>query len=122
MILRSLVLCLFLAPLAQAADGPLRDPTRPPDAASLPGAEGDGSLRLDAVLRPVGGKPAAVINGETVQLGTQVQGKRLVAVRETEVVLRGPQGMEILRLAPAVEKTNRPGGTDRSGGKKTRGG
>lgn len=113
--------CLSLSCLA-TEEGLLRDPTRPPDALPVnAGAGNEVALRLDAVLRPAQGKPAAVINGETVKLGGEINGMRLTAVREAEVVLRGPQGSETLRLAPEVSKTIRQNGPAATGNRKRAG-
>ncbi|MGE5470335.1 MAG: MSHA biogenesis protein MshK [Bacteroidota bacterium] len=108
--------------LSLAADGGLRDPTRPPDAAVAGEASGATALRLDAVLRPVSGRPAAVINGSTLRIGGEIQGKKLVAIHESSVILQGAEGREILSLAPEVEKTMKSTRTDRPGIKKKPGG
>lgn len=45
---------------------------------------------------------AAIINGETVELGGKVGNARLVEVRENSVVLQGPQGRRVMELFPKV--------------------
>ena len=104
------LMVVFLAGTVSAGDGALRDPTRPADVVASDAAHGEAvALRLDAVLRPVTGRPAVIINGETVKLGGEIEGRKLVAVREASVVLQGAAGREILSLAPEVEKTMRSG-------------
>lgn len=97
--------CLFSAG-AQAQASGLADPTRPP-----PGVDGGaplvetGSSLLQSVLIPKKGRPVAVIGGQAVPLGGKYGDSTLVAINEREVVLDGPDGVERLRLTPAVEKT-----------------
>ncbi len=85
------------------------DPTRPP-AAWLNAIPGDSavnveeSLRLQSVLLPLRGKPVAIIGGKTVRLGERYGDDTLIRVRETDVVLRGPEGETRLYLTPDVEK------------------
>lgn len=104
-----LILLSSLSIVAYAADGVLRDPTRPADA-SESSVETETAARvfhLDLVIRPVSGKPSVVINGETFKLGEKVQEMKLISIRESSVVLQGPDGKEILTLVPGVEKTMR---------------
>lgn len=91
-----------------AAQSALPDPTRPP-AAFVSGADEaavESGPRLQSVLMPKAGKPVAVISGQRVTLGGTLGGRRLVALSENEAVLKGPDGIERLRLTPDVEKTN----------------
>lgn len=107
---------MLIAALAMGGAAPvagqsaLPDPMRPPsavDAASatsgpanvLPGTNG-----LQTIILHRKGKPLAVINGETVELGGKLGEARLVKLSETEAVLQGPQGREVLRLTPAAGK------------------
>ncbi|MBU3910070.1 MAG: MSHA biogenesis protein MshK [Gammaproteobacteria bacterium] len=104
---------LFLA-LAGVAHAQLTDPTRPPTAISAadPAAaavfEASG---LQSVILRKHGKPAALINGEVVELGGKVGEAKLIRISEDSIVLRGPQGDETLRLIPAAEKKVGAGGT-----------
>lgn len=98
-------LCLLAAGALRAQS---TDPTRP---ALLEGAAAGGTTELttaeaglQSILRPHGGKPAALINGRLVELGGRVGEARLVKIGEDHVVLRGPSGREVLRLTPAVDK------------------
>lgn len=82
------------------------DPTRPalmePAAGSSPIAAPSG---LQSILRRPGKPSAAIINGQYVELGGRVGDARLERINESEVVLRGASGREVLRLTPVVEKT-----------------
>ena len=80
----------------------LPDPTRPPAAAGVAGTEA--AAGLQSIIRRTGGKPAAVINGEYVELGGRVGDARLVKVGEDSVVLEGPAGREEMKLLPGIEK------------------
>ncbi len=109
-----------------AAAESFRDPTRPPEAFAAPLAEGGEAaaptLRLEAVLRGKEGA-VAVIAGERLRVGDAIRGVRVLAIRESEVVLSGEEGQrELLRLTPAVEKKmvparERPAGRGNTGGR-----
>lgn len=95
-----------LPPTAQAQGLP--DPTRPPAALEAPSAVGEAgqgaATGLQTIIRREGRKPAAVINGEYVELGGKAGDAKLVKVGEDSVVLQGPGGKEELKLFPGVEK------------------
>ncbi len=98
--------------LAQAPAA-LADPTRPPAAfAALPAAaSAPGPVSgLQAVIMRPGRKPLAVINGSTVLLGGKLGDATLVHLSESEAVLLGPAGREVLRLTPGVEVAPAKGG------------
>jgi MSHA biogenesis protein MshK len=108
---RALLSCLVAGSTAAAAQ--LADPTRPPlaaePAAAMAGARPSVASGLQSVILRKKGKPAALINGEIVELGGKVGESRLVKVSEDAVVLKGPAGVETLRLMPSAEKrTVRP--------------
>jgi len=85
------------------ADGP--DPTRPADVAeTATGAAAAAPTGLQAVLLRPHGKSVAVINGQTVAVGERVGEGRLVSLGANQAVLVGPNGREVLKLAPAAEK------------------
>ncbi len=94
-----LLSCVFS--LAQAEE--LTDPTRPPVSVSAPVDE-------PAAIKPVGlqsifiskSRRAAIIDGETVELGEKHGAAQLIAVNEGNVVLRGAHGPQVLRLFPDV--------------------
>lgn len=117
--MRAVCLAVFLLPIAApvAASENLPDPTRPPpefggDAAAAGafgaapggGAATAGRQGLQSVVLHKKGRSYALINGETVRLGDMVGDKKLVRISEGEVMLSGPQGQEILKLTPGVEK------------------
>lgn len=82
------------------------DPTRPAlmeQAAGAPPLAAPSGLQ--STLRRQGKYSAAIINGQYVELGGRVGDARLVQINESEVVLRGAAGREVLRLTPVVEKT-----------------
>lgn len=109
---------VFAADVGSASSVP--DPTRPPaeflqlDQANGGAGGGAGpvsnqnlysSSGLQAVvLHGQGGKPVAIINGETVRLGAKVGEAKLVSVTESSAVLQGPNGREVLRMTPQIEK------------------
>lgn len=84
------------------------DPTRPPDAFLTPGGDGVAAPHESGVqtviLRPRGRKSAAVINGQYVEVGGMVGDKRVLKITETEVVLTGENGREVIKVMPAIEK------------------
>lgn len=104
---------MALLALAGAAHAQLADPTRPPAAiggAGEPaGAAAFEASGLQSVILRKTGKPAALINGNVVELGGKVGEARLIRISEDAVVLRGPQGDETLRLMPAAEKKTKVG-------------
>ena len=85
------------------------DPTRP--AGNLVAAEASGGVSAPVesgvqtvILRP-GGKSAAVINGQYVVVGGKFGDKRVLRISESEVVLKGESGREVIKILPSVEKT-----------------
>lgn len=84
------------------------DPTRPPDRWLVNTPEAGDSVssgpRLQSVLLPERGRPVAVISGKTIALGESIDGAKLVGLNERGAVLRGPEGVTYLYLAPDVEK------------------
>jgi len=101
-----LLLALLARPVQAASGNDLPDPTRP---ALTEGAAAAGDAPAAAVLQSVilrpGGKPSAVISGQTVELGGEYGGARVTRIRETEVTLQSEAGKEVLKLTPAVEKS-----------------
>lgn len=86
------------------------DPTRPPSSleAVLAGEavtpNAPISSGLTSILRRAGGKPAAVIDGQLVELGGRVREAQLIRIDEDSVSLRGSDGEEVLMLTPGIEK------------------
>lgn len=91
---------------APAQGGGTPDPTRPPDVDAA--TAGAAAKALQAVLLRPHGRSVAIINGQTVAVGDKVGNARLVSLTATEAVLSGPDGKEILKLAPAAAKTRQP--------------
>jgi len=110
--------------LASPAWAQLADPTRPPVQAAAPAGDAANAVAtpvatgLQSVIlsRDGKGRPAAVINGEVVQLGGKVGEARLVKVAEDHVVLLGAEGRETLRLMPAAEKVIKKVGAGKTAG------
>lgn len=94
---------MLLAASALAEDLP--DPTRPPAAVMAP---------ADAVVveppKPVGlqsvliskGRSAAIIDGQTIELGGKYGDVKLIEVSDTGVVLQGARGKTVMMLFPGV--------------------
>ncbi len=105
-----LLLSAFQAVSAFAED--LSDPTRPPAMIAVPEAvTGQGAdagqtsgLRSIIISRT---RRAAIIDGETVELGKKHGDARLIEVNEGSVVLRGAQGRQVLTLFPDVKMTKK---------------
>lgn len=83
----------------------LTDPTRPPASIAAPAAEAVvPAAGLQSVI--IGkSRRAAIINGQTVELGGRVDGAKLAEVYATHVVLRGSGGRQVLRLFGDVSVT-----------------
>lgn len=87
-----------------------QDPTRPPavlvetSAPETEETEAPPPLGLQTVLLRKNAKPLAIINGQSVELGGLLGELRLIRLTETEAVLQGPNGQEILRLMPDAER------------------
>lgn len=85
------------------------DPTRPPPGiAKTEAADATNDVQTSAglqqIIRRAGMKPAAVINGQRVELGGRVGDARLTEVGEDFAVLRGLSGQETLYLTPGIRK------------------
>lgn len=95
------LLCsMFFSASAQA----LTDPTKPPaelSASLAPGGQGGGS-GLQTIIISLA-RRAAIIDGQTVELGAYHGDAKLVEVSESGVVLQGSQGRQVLALFPGVE-------------------
>lgn len=99
------VLCsvpaLALGMTAPAGGQALTDPMRPADLSSVVEAGGFAPSRLQSVLISSNRK-LAVIDGRTVALGGTIDGATLVAIRESEVVLKKGDERETLKFNPGV--------------------
>lgn len=91
---------------ANAQDGALRDPTRPPAVLSAPAAmpgraaSSAPQQQLQSVLISLraGGRRVAVIDGKTLREGDRVDGALVESIRPTEVVLRRGNQRQVLKL------------------------
>lgn len=100
----ALTILASLAATSVSAQG-MPDPTRPPaiiDAA--PAAASQTRNGVQSIVRRRGANPAAVINGQLVELGGRIGGARLVEIGEDSVVLQGEFGRETLQLTPGIAK------------------
>ncbi|CAG4885201.1 exported protein of unknown function [Georgfuchsia toluolica] len=106
--LRGIFLGLLLGAMVAPALAQMSDPTRPALNEGAPGTASANAFApaagLQTIIRRKGGEPAAIINGEYVELGGRVGESRLTAIGEASVVLSGPGGKETLALTPGIEK------------------
>ena len=90
------------------SDATLADPMRPPASVSESVSAGAPNVAapngLQTIIVGRGHKPMAVINGLMVGLGDKVGEATLVKLSESEAVLLGPAGREVLQLLPGVAK------------------
>lgn len=95
---RAAAFALACATAVHAA--PFADPTRPPvvadDGNAMASTQGP---RLESVLIAPD-RRIAVISGQQVVVGARVGGSEVLRITESEVVLRGPQGEQTLKLVP----------------------
>lgn len=102
-----LVLAGFMGAIPVLAQVP--DPTRPAAPLMTPEA-GNGAVApiesgvQTVILRHDGRKSAAVINGRYVELGGMVGDRRVLKISESEIVLKGEGGREVIKVTPAIEK------------------
>jgi len=97
------VFCLLMSAFCCAEE--LVDPTRPPAIIAAPVA----AVSVEAA--PAGlqtiiiskTRRAAIIDGETVELGEKHGDARLIEVNEGSVVLKGVQGRQVMTLFPGVK-------------------
>lgn len=107
--------CLMAAALlsAPAIAEELPDPTRPPVSIAAPvAASGVAAASAPAGLQSIiisRTRRAAIIDGETVELGGKHGDAKLIEVREGSVVLHGAQGRQVLTLFPGVKITGKQG-------------
>lgn len=111
-----LPLCLLNVTQAARAQE-LRDPTRPPDIVTLPvgsiGVVPSTGLQLQSV-RISAHRASAIISGQQVRIGDQVGNNRVIAISENDVTLRGPNGVQTLKLFSGISKRSVPSGHRRS--------
>lgn len=102
----TLLMALFSA---AAAAEELPDPTRPPASLAAPVAApaGEAAAKQPAVLQSIiisKNRRAAIIGGETVELGGKYGDAKLIEVNEGNVVLHSAQGRQVMTLFPDVKR------------------
>ena len=66
--------------------------------------DGHAESGVQTVVLRRAGKSAAVINGQYVEVGGKLGDKRVLKIGESEIVLMGEAGREVLKVTPAIEK------------------
>ena len=59
---------------------------------------------VQTVILRHGRKSGAVVNGQYVEVGGKLGEKRVLKISESDVVLMGEAGREVLKATPAIEK------------------
>ncbi len=90
---------------APAGAQALADPTRPPNTAPAGETQdtGPAGSQLQSILISRS-RRLALINGESVSVGSAIGDARVVKITETEVTLQRGDETEVLRLFPGIEK------------------
>jgi MSHA biogenesis protein MshK len=116
LIARVSIFCLLSSVLCPLNAEDLPDPTRPPASIFVPaagiGAGGDreatvnqsSGLHLVIISKT---RRAAIIDGQTVELGEEHGNARLIEVNEGGVVLQRAQSRQVLTLFPGVKITRK---------------
>ena len=111
----------------------LPDPTRPPTSITAPAvapASGVAAIQPTGLQSIIISKTyrAAIIDGETVELGGKYGDAKLIEVNEGSIMLHGAQGRQVMTLFPDVKITGKqeikikpqlPAGEVRSGKQKS---
>ena len=102
----SAVFAVFCAGVASAAVAQtLRDPTRPPVAATniMAGkTRASGWILQSVLISPE--RRYAIINGEVVALGASIAGAELISIAAERVTLRTREGLRVVYLFPDVSR------------------
>ena len=126
----ALHLACCLLPSAFCCAEELPDPTRPPASIAAPVAASSVEAAPAGLQSIIISKTrrAAIIDGETVELGGKHGDAKLIEVNEGSVILRGAQGRQVMTLFPDVKITGKqetkikpqlPAGDVRSGKQKS---
>lgn len=102
------LLLALLLPVCASAES-LPDPTQPPAGIMAPpvaDTEEEQPAGLQSIIISRN-RRAAIIGGETVELGGKYGDARLIEVNEGSVVLKGTQGRQVLTLFPDVKMTSK---------------
>jgi hypothetical protein len=92
----------LLAFAAHAA--PFADPTQPPVVSDTGGAA-SGGTRIESILIAPD-RRVAVISGQQVTIGSRIGSGSVVRITETEVVVRGAEGEQTLKLFPELVRSS----------------
>ena len=97
-----MLLLLSSVPVISLAEA-LVDPTKPPDEIGIRtgGGAADPNVLQSIIISPA--RRAAIINGQTVELGGKAGDVRLIEINEKGVVLQGENGRQVLTLFPDVK-------------------
>lgn len=101
------VLLVGQGPVAGAASEVSIDPTRPPSAST--NASGDdkpGHVRVVQSVLIAPGRTVAVVDGQTVRVGSRIGDARVMRIDETGVMLSQNGKTEILVLFPDARKSD----------------
>jgi MSHA biogenesis protein MshK len=95
--------CACALVIAPALAQQLQDPTRPPSAIGQEaGAIAEGPVLQSVLIAP--DRKVAIISGQSVKLGGQFNGAKLISISETQVVLRNGTELQTLKLFPDIDK------------------
>lgn len=103
------IFCLLSSAFCPLYAEDLPDPTRPPAMILAPNAaSGQGAVenRWSSGLQTIiisESRRAAIIDGQTVELGAKHGDAKLIEVNEGSVMLQGAQGRQVLSLFPDVK-------------------
>lgn len=102
--LRHAAVAVLIFTSATAFAQALRDPTRPPNAVAAPhaAADAEGEVLQSILVSPR--RREAMISGRVVKQGDTVGDAQVIAIRDSEVVLRDGNTQRVLRLYPQVQK------------------
>lgn len=96
----------LLFSLANAEE--MNDPTRPPASIYTPDDSSDANAKKPTGLQSIiisKQRRAAIIDGQTVELGGKYGDSKLIEVNEGNVVLLSARGKQVLTLFPGVRIT-----------------
>lgn len=104
------IACLFFFTLGYAEE--LLDPTRPPVSLAVPvpasGVAATPPTGLQSIIISKT-RRTAIIDGESVELGSNYGDAKLIEVNEGSVILQSKQGRQVLTLFPDVMITGKQG-------------
>ena len=102
---RSIVAAIALLLTGMAGAAPFGDPTQPPALRDAGDASmASGGPRVESILIAPD-RRLAVINGEQVTVGSRVGSGAVVRITDTEVVVRGADGEQTLKLFPELARS-----------------